>query len=117
MRLDPRPILGLLFLDCFALYAAQLHAVPEEQMNEAALVVDGASLFHHQHGQQAVGHDKQNRQHRKERAAGLAGRVIARQVPQNGTPIYVPLGQRASLANAACPPLTSKPVRHYREGI
>jgi hypothetical protein len=73
-------------------------------------------LFYDQHGQQAVGQQKQNGQHGKQRAPGLARRVIARKVPQNGTPIYVPLSQQASLPNAACQPITPIPVRHYREG-
>ena len=75
--------LGLLFLDCLPFYAAQLHAVTEEQVNEVALGVDGPSLFHDQHGQQAVGNHKQNGQHGKERTPGLVRRVIvARQVQQ-----------------------------------
>ena len=33
---------------------------------------------------------RQNDEHGKERASGLGHRFIARQVPQNGTPIYAP---------------------------
>ena len=66
-------------------------------MNEVALGIDGSSLFDDQHSQQAVGNQKQNGQHGKQRAAGLDRRVRARQVPQNCTPIFVPLSQQAGL--------------------
>ena len=71
-------------------------AVVKQHTNEAALGIDGSSLFHHQHGQQAVGDQEQNGQHGKERAPGLAGRVIARQSSTNRTPIYLPLINRRS---------------------
>jgi len=88
--MGPRLGFGLLSLIFLPLQAGQLDAVTKQHLDQAALRINGSALLYHQHGQQAVGNQKQNDEHGKERASGLGHRFIARQVPQNGTPIYAP---------------------------
>jgi len=88
--MGPRLGFGLLSLIFLPFQARQLDAVTEQHLDQAALRINGSALLYHQHGQQAVGNQKQNDEHGKERASGLGHPFIARQVPQNGTPIYAP---------------------------
>ena len=59
-----RPSLGLgaLLLQIMCFQSGQLCTVTEKDLNQAALVLNGTSLFHDQSGHQAIGNQEQDDQ-------------------------------------------------------